>query len=96
MAREFAEETGWLSSHKDWSLFRTERFANGAVVHFLWAHCVTMPALRTMEAERVDTFLVKHVLHPDYQRRYAMYNIPYLLEMAIAIAQLEPEYKPLP
>ncbi len=97
MAREFEEETGVATNPQDWTLFRSERFANGtgATVHFLWAKDSNkLRHVRTVESEPIDIFSVSGLL--DVGRERMMYNIPYLLEMAIALAQQPKENVPVP
>lgn len=106
MAREFSEEAGVLVLPHDWRLFRTERFGtaasnvsdagHGAIVHFLWARNEeAFWAAHTVESEAIErhslTFLREHT-----DRQQLMYNIPYLLEMALCYMDQPADNIPAP
>lgn len=95
MAREFEEEAGVKTNPKGWHLMRTERFASGAVVNFLWASSTEWLRLaKTMEGEEI----VKVELLAAHLGGYAgmMYNLPYLIEMARCYAHTDPANVPAP
>jgi 8-oxo-dGTP diphosphatase len=98
MAREFEEEAGIKTKPEDWTLFRTESFkhdrGSGAVVHFFYA--VSNSAFWTAtpqtfeRLERVSLYMMRNV------REQMLYNLPYLIEMALALMDLPVEHRPLP
>src|SRR5690349_16479461 len=106
MAREFKEETGYTTRPEDWRLFRTERFGlaasnvseakHGAIVHFLFAiNSWAVRDAKTMESEVVEKHSVR-MLFLEMNRPQMMYNIPYLIEMAKALAVSPDENWPAP
>jgi 8-oxo-dGTP diphosphatase len=106
MAREFKEETGYTTKPEDWRLFRTERFGlaasnvsdakSGAIVHFLFAiNSWAVRDARTMESEVIEKHNVRMALSL-INRAELMYNIPYLIEMAMALAVAPDENWPAP
>lgn len=106
MAREFLEETGYRTRPQDWRLFRTERFGlaasnvsdakHGAIVHFLFA--INSWAVRdaaTQESECIEKHSIR-MLFLEMNRPQMMYNLPYLIEMAKALAVSPDENWPAP
>lgn len=95
MAREFREETGYNTEPHEWTLFRSERFQNGVIVHFLMATGrLREDLIQSMTDERVVVYDVDFVL--GGWRVNLMYNLPYLIEMAIALHNAPPGMRPLP
>lgn len=95
MRREFLEETGATTHVNWWKLFRTERFQNGAVVHFLYA--VSSSAFAEAET-KTDERIVKMWVPVALKswREAMMYNLPYLIEMALALNKLDEKHWPAP
>lgn len=95
MTREFEEEAG--AHVEGWRLIRTERFNNGAVVHFMattatWSEWT---AVRSMTTESV----VKVPLDRQYYPAHVyplMYNLPYLIPMAAILLHQPPGLRPQP
>lgn len=95
MAREFREETGYNTEPHEWTLFRSEQFQNGVVVHFLSAvGPMKRELIQSMTDERVEVYDVDFVL--GGWRVNLMYNLPYLIEMAQALHRAPPGLRPLP
>lgn len=95
MSREFREETGAVVLTSSWVPFRTERFRNGAVVHFLYAVSSTaFDDAKTITDEKIVKLWVSLAL--EEKRESMMYNLPYLIEMVLALEKLPAEHRPLP
>lgn len=104
MAREFQEETGLATSLLDWSTFHIERWRSGVTVYFMLNQKVkTLDMLEAEERMRgsreplcvasldpVGRFLFERGLIGPL-----LYNLPYLLPMALAISRLPEDDRPL-
>lgn len=93
MVREFKEETGLVTTKDDWSLFHYERHPSGTVLHFYVAQAplAVLEARESLTDEVVELWSAD--LHINLDRKdFSVYNLPYLLPMALSWIQ-HPEHR---
>ena len=100
MTREFEEEAG--AHVEGWRLIRTERFNNGAVVHFMattatWSEWTAVRSMTTESVVKVPVGPAGYPLPHDVTRLPTlMYNLPYLIPMAAILLHQPPGLRPQP
>jgi 8-oxo-dGTP diphosphatase len=85
MMREFKEETSVATVREDWHKFHFVRFPSGAQVHF---YASMLPedvwhSAKTMEEEQVKKFTVQSLIQTAFTPPAMMYNLKYLIPMAM-------------
>lgn len=86
MAREFQEETGVITDPTDWTGFHTERYYSDTnnKVHFMCCISPDIDKVKTVESEEVMIIELWKDKTLNIGQSPCMYNLPYLIPMAIS------------
>jgi 8-oxo-dGTP pyrophosphatase MutT (NUDIX family) len=105
MVREFEEETGVYVPREKWVHFHSEKHPDNALVHFYSTLLAHSDKVRTRTDEEIVRLVVEADSYGVCDLKYSasmygppivlMYNLCYLIPMALAHLHVEPRFKNL-
>lgn len=93
MVREWQEETSVAVAREHWRSFHYARYRSGAKVHFYAALVPDMDIVNPDPTEPVDFYDVAELIGKRHQE--CLYNLPYLIPMAMILLSRPLEDVPL-